>query len=697
MFIPDEEYVPGLDYWKATACGICSAGCGIVVRTRERKASKIEGNPSHPINRGALCARGQAGLQALYNPDRIKGPMKRAGDRTSGQFSPITWEEAVKMLAVKLGEIKAADRASSVLFVTDDSKGVTGLVAERLMSAYGSKRLVEARGFIESAEAAAYLASFGHATVPQFDIANATYLLSFGARLLETWHSPVKYSLAYAEFRQPKNRARGRFVQIEPRMSLTAANADEWLPAALGTEALVALAIAQVITREGLAKVAVAPSFIKGPLDDYSPERTAERTDLSADKLAQIAREFAASEHPLAIAGGAALTETNGANNLRAINYLNALAGNINNSGGVFVREGGNFDAYAELRHKTVAEWSRQSWVEILDTTPGALLIHNSNPAYTHPALAEKIKSIPFIASFSPFMDETTRLADLVLPDSTYLESWNLKTTPADGNQKAVTIIQPVVKPELDTKQTADTLIAIGRELDAGIEFESAESLVRQAVKGLSKASGSIDEKDADEFLNAFIERGVWVGEVESGNAAIKVTAGERASAASDLIDLLAVEQAEDESFPLKLLAYDHAALGRGEQANLPWLQELPDPMTSVCWGSWVEINPLTASRYGIADGDVVEITSAHGSAHIPAVVYPAIRPDVIAMPYGQGHSDYGRYAEGRGINPAALDPAAFDHPHGAMRIRVRIAKAGENAKLVRFGTQLPERIETKR
>src|SRR5262245_33147220 len=79
VFIPDDDYVPGLDYWKATSCSMCSAGCGILVRTREHKANKIEGNPVHPVNRGALCARGQAGIQVHYNPDRIRGPKKRTG------------------------------------------------------------------------------------------------------------------------------------------------------------------------------------------------------------------------------------------------------------------------------------------------------------------------------------------------------------------------------------------------------------------------------------------------------------------------------------------------------------------------------------------------------------------------------------------------------------------------------------------
>src|SRR5688572_24659525 len=121
--IPDEEYVPGIDVWKASTCAMCDAGCGIVVRTRDHKANKIEGNPQHPVNRGALCARGQAGLQVLYNPDRIKAPMKRVGERFSGQFEEITWDEAIKTLADKLREVKAQGKANPVVFASNDLQG----------------------------------------------------------------------------------------------------------------------------------------------------------------------------------------------------------------------------------------------------------------------------------------------------------------------------------------------------------------------------------------------------------------------------------------------------------------------------------------------------------------------------------------------------------------------------------------------
>src|SRR5215831_20916759 len=133
--VPDEEYVPGIDYWKASTCGMCDAGCGIIVRTREHKANKIEGNPLHPVNRGALCARGQAGLEVLYNPDRIKGPLKRRGERGAGQWEGISWDEAIKTLTDKLREAKQQNRSNYVIFAFADLSGVTGLAVQVLKSA----------------------------------------------------------------------------------------------------------------------------------------------------------------------------------------------------------------------------------------------------------------------------------------------------------------------------------------------------------------------------------------------------------------------------------------------------------------------------------------------------------------------------------------------------------------------------------
>lgn len=733
--IPDEEYVPGIDVWKASTCALCDAGCGIVVRTRDHKANKIEGNPQHPVNRGALCARGQAGLQILYNPDRIKAPLKRVGERGSGQFEEITWDEAIKTLADKLRDLHAQGKAKAAHFFTTDQRGVTAHIATRFMEAYGSQAHVVKLLFNEERAPGSYTSSDSGSSRPVFDIANASFLLSFGARFLETWHSPMMYSLAYGEFRRAKGGTRGRFIQVEPRMSVTGANADEWLPAKSGREALVALAIAQVIARGGLAKAAPDAAFIKS-LESYAPEKTASLTDIAADKIIRIAGEFAAAAKPLAIA-----SHTGNSPNSRAtmtwVNLLNRLVGNVNQKGGVLLPKR---EALIPLSRLSPASrfpdlgYSQFS-MTIADRPSEILMVHQFNPVFLLPATKEKLKTIPFLVSFSSFMDETTELADLILPDHTSLESWDINSADAT-DQSVVNLTQPVVKPEFNTKQTADVLLAVtlalGGKVAASLPFASAEEIVKQDFASLAnpetpvvtKKAVSSDE-ESEEGEEGEEEVDTWKPLSEKGFliSKPKVESAPQPQTSSPvwnevLNDSLLAEAQEVEireagipvytHYPFTLLAYEHPTLGYGEQANLPILQELPDAMTSVMWGSWLEINPKTAERMGIKDGDLVEVAvqevdSGGPGIHpfefepirLPAVLYPAIRPDVLAMPCGQGHSAYGRYAKSTGVNAATFAISA----NGTVQrtIRAKVSKVSGVGKLIRYGTNLPEHIEIKR
>jgi anaerobic selenocysteine-containing dehydrogenase len=705
--IADDEYVPGLDYRKASTCAMCAAGCGIVVRTREHKANKIEGNPLHPVNRGALCARGQAGLQTLYNPDRICSPLKRAGERGSGEFVEITWDEAIKTLAEKLREIKAQDR-HSIYYATGQPRGVNGLAGLEFNSKHGQITLISTPVFGEISTVAGYAKSYDRFGTPTFDIANATYLISFGARFLETWFSPVMYSLAYGEFRRTSGKARGKFVHIEPRMSLTAANADEWLPATPGTEDLVALAISQVIAREKLREP-FSPELASA-LEEYAPEKTASLTDIPAEKIARIAREFASSERPLAIAGQSALSPINDELNpaksdfISRVNLLNAIAGNWNKPGGLILPSSKSFNPLEQQYPNNHGSYAPLRFLQtgLANNEVSILMFHQVNPIHFIPEMRDRISSVPFIASFSSFMDETTQLADLILPDHTYLESWDIQSADVIKAGAVATITRPVVAPEFNTRQTADVLIALSRELGQPLSFESAEAMVKQAGSELMKNRGSISAENPEDFVEKFIEQGLWAEEAEKQTADDINPAMEllKAKTLADLVSLksqpIREGSVKNDEYPFTLLTYEHAMLGFGEQANLPWLQELPDPMTTVMWGSWVEINPKTAAALGIADGDLIEVATAHGSVQAPAVVYPAIRPDVIAIPFGQGHTGFGRYASGRGANAALLNPRGSIADQAAI-VSARVSKIEGEAKLIRFGTELLERIETNR
>src|SRR5713101_2707006 len=262
-FIPEEELVPGIAVWKPSVCPLCQAGCGLQVRVMEGEAEvvrngqsgiirtglakKLEGNPSHPVNRGKLCPRGQAAIQVTYHPGRVPHPLKRTGPRGAGQFQPVTWDEALLELTGRLDTLAAANGQRALAFLTRPRRGHRRELIAQFLERFGAPPPMEFELFGEDVLRHANALSFGRAQLPTFDLPRTRYLMVFGADFLGTWNSPVSQNIGYGEMRQGRLGVRAKFVQVEPRMSQTGANADEWIPVRPGTEGVVALGLAHVI------------------------------------------------------------------------------------------------------------------------------------------------------------------------------------------------------------------------------------------------------------------------------------------------------------------------------------------------------------------------------------------------------------------------------------------------------------------
>src|SRR5262245_24202888 len=287
QFIPyvatPEDYSPGIATWYNTVCGQCASGCGISVRIREGRAKKIEGNPLHPVSQGRSCALGQSSVHVLYHPDRLRTPLKRRGARGSGEFDSISWEAAFHELGANL-----AQHGADLHVLTGSVRGHLHALIERLLGAVGATRYVQYEPLAPEALYAANRVSFGTDLLPYYDVRNADLVVAFGADLLGTWISPVHHSLSYGHLRRGEGRTRGRLVQVEPRLSLTGANADVWLPARPGTEGLIALAMArELVVREryrGDDRAAWDEA-----LGAYAPTAVADRCDVPAERIASLA------------------------------------------------------------------------------------------------------------------------------------------------------------------------------------------------------------------------------------------------------------------------------------------------------------------------------------------------------------------------------------------------------------------------
>jgi anaerobic selenocysteine-containing dehydrogenase len=686
--VPPEDYSPGIATWYNTVCNQCSAGCGISVRTREGKAKKIEGNPVHPINQGRACARGQAGLNALYNPDRIRTPLQLSGEPGSGEFAEISWDDALTTIGSRIGRLRIDEQAGRVRLLSGRARGHLHELFAQFMSLLGSDHYQQFDFTSPGALRTANEISFGTGVLPYYDIGHADFLLSFGADYLGTWLSPVHHGLGYGQLRQGRAE-RGRTVQVEPRMSLSGANADEWIPARPGTEGLLALGIAHALVSEGHYDGSDADEWTAA-LSRYSPAAVSRDTDVSVERILALARDFGTSAAGLAIAGGATAAGTNAVASIVAVNALNHLAGNLNRPGGVILNAG--------QAGSTVAENPEASFREMIDLVAAmdggeveVLLVHETNPVFALPesvGVREAMQKVPLIVALSSFRDETSVMADYILPTNNYLESWGDDVPDPGVGFPVASISQPVIAPLYDTLPAGDIVLALGRqiggELPISMSWGSMEEFIRERWREQFYENGPEGDDGFEEFWQAALEAGVWGQPAAARSAEAPPSASALMSAIDNPVSELAGSAAE---YPLVLHPFLTATMTDGRGANLPWLQELPDPMTSVVYGSWAELNPETMAELGIRDGDILEVTSPNGTVRVPALAYKAISPGVLAMPIGQGHSDFGRYASNRGVNPIHIVATLVDEQSGELAwaaTRVKISNTGEQAHIVR-------------
>ena len=673
--VPPEDVVPGVATWYATVCGECPAGCGMIVRTREGRAVKVEGNPDHPVNRGTLCIRGHASLQGLYNPDRFTGPRRRrTTNEVAGQsrLEDASWDDAQGAFVEQLQTARDTGRAGRVAIVTPLMTGTLDRLVGQWAAAVGARRL-RYEPFAYEAVRAANRVTFSRDAIPEYDFASPDLVVSFGADFLETWLSPVGYSRDHAEGRRQRVRdgRTPRFVQIEPRLSLTGASADEWVAIEPGTEALIAAAMVFTIVSEQRVQVADLADDdadrILALVRDHTPEQVAARTGLAAEAIRTLARSFADPVHgpgrTLAVGGGIAASGDHATTAQVAINLLNYVAGNVGTTV-VFGSDGDvGWDGASTYREMVaLADAMREGEIDVA-------ILHDVNPVYTMPGdakFAEALANVPFVVSTSSCPDETASYADLVLPTHTPLESWG----DAEPRAGVRGLMQPTMQPRLDTKHLGDLLLETGRALGDDVASgwpPEADflALLRREWAALQPVQTA--DREAEDAVPAPNFNQFWAESQQRG--------GIWQSVDPVVVDLhpeqfgTSIEVPPgDDTRALTLVVYPSLHFYDGRGANRSWLQEIPDPLMKTTWGSWVELAPDTARAIGADEGQLVTLESDHGTVDVSVLINPHLREGVAAMPLGQGHTAYGRYATGRGVNPMVLLGAAPESASGGVR-----------------------------
>jgi anaerobic selenocysteine-containing dehydrogenase len=675
LLVPDHEIVPGEEQWHPAVCTSCEAGCGTLVRVmegqritidkgeqvRERVAAikKIEGNPLDPVSGGRLCAKGQAAVQGLYHPDRLRGPMKRTGPRGSGQFTPVSWTEAVAMAGQSLA--KAAP--SKIAFLTRGNAGSRTSALTQFAKALKAPAPFACSITGHSVERKAAELVFGWKGQPVYDLANAHSVFGVGADFLGGWTSPVYYARQFGDFRQGRRELRGRLVQAESRLSITAAAADRWLPVRPGTEAQFLAAVGRILIDGKLAPHQKdLPKAAAAVFASANVGALLAQCGLTEKPVFEVVRELGESAAPLVI-GGASIVQANSLDAVIASHYINLMLGNVGKPGGVLAPAR---EAIAPLENHGFAEALSQAQVVIID---------DANPAYTFPRSSGVLDALQRAAviSFAPSLDDSSAYADLILPSHHPLES-EVAVVPAVSNRTAIAVGTPFVRPLYDTRSIEEILAALAESMNVSYAGANVRELLQPQVT---------EDLTIDDILR---QGGAWS---EEHTAPIPRISNAKFEIANTNVPAAATQ------FPLEFQPYISLQHHDGSASHLSWMQELPDPVSSSIWGLPVELDPKTAAGLRVANGDIVRIESPHGAIEAPAYIHPGAIPGVVSMPIGDGHTHYGRYASGRGANPLSILAPVFEKSTGALVLggtRVRLSRVGDRKGWIQFSA--PDREE---
>ena len=720
--ISDAGWTPGIEDHRNSACLICPSRCGIRGRLVDGRLVRISGSRLHPLSRGGLCPRGVAGVQMLYHPERLASPLVRTGPRGAGQWESTSREEAIALVAENLRALRSVGRPEALALVAGYSAGTMQDLWHQFLSSFGSPNYV-ADDYEDGTDAVMAL-MHGIARRPSYDLDRAGMVLSFGAPLFESWWSPLQAFVAFASPDEIEAQ-RPRFVQVDTRFSRTASRAQEWVGVRPGTHAVLALGIAYVVIRDELFDADFVAKHVSGFEDfvdsqgrshegyrslvmrNYRTEEVSAITDVPVERITSVARALARNNPAVAVCGTDVTFAPNGLLAGLAVHSLNILMGSINRPGGVLFSVDPPvqplvtplLDETSDVGLESIPigvpqpPFGRGSEaIRFAEAVAGAeasveaLLLYYANPiaSSTHPTVwREALEKIPFVVSFSPFVDETARYADVVLPDLLPYERWQDAPTPTSYPYPVWGLARPLVEPHRGATHTGDAVLAVARSLGGSVAeslpYENFEELLRERARGLFSArrgmtlGGDFERRhnrqmeergwwlpehtDFEPFWTELVERGGWtdlffddtdphrLAQTESGRielmpAALLRVLEEERPARRLYIDVADDSPAPPEDFPLRLMPYRVSTLASGTLGLERWLVEQPVTFPDVLWVPWVEVAAVTADKLGLGKNTLVWVVSPRGRYRARLKVSHGTAPENVGAPYGLRHPD---------------------------------------------------------
>ncbi len=759
---------PGVQRWVPTLCRLCPAACGIRVRLVDGLPVGVEGNRSHPVSAGGLCPAGFAALQELVHPDRLRTPLRRDGPRGSGRWTAISWDEALDRLATALRRLRAEGRPQALAVLERGDSPLTRFWVSRVLRSFGSPNLITAGPHEAWRSAWAYVA--GAPNPPAPDLAGSDFILSLGHELFETEGHPVWQSKVWGRLRDPVAARAVTLAYAGPRISPSAARADLRLAIRPGTEGIMALGLVGILAIEGLLDRSFIERWTRG-YDDrtdgaprahggfesfirarFHPEETSRWTGVPVSQLFRLGRAFGTARRPVALVGREAMSGERGLSTAMAVVALNLVAGAVGRAGGYVAAASAPLDLPAPLEPDAIArrgldaprvDGAGQATLPVVEQSPAhlasnlsarrpypvdVLFAHGMNPLHEWPgarAFESALAEVGLIVTMGPLADETGSFADLLLPEPSFLESWQVMPSAPGVPIEHAGLQQPVVPPLYESRAFEEVWFDLARRIGdpvaATVPEDGYAGWLRRSTAGLFRSGrGTIVEEAAEARIAGYMEargwkppgpataeafweewrrRGGWVDHrvTDSSPEEILGRGVERfefwpAPLHRDLTALAGAPLPEEvmytggapeeppqgaaavaaDAYPLRLLLFDTNTLWGGRSAATPLMLEMSGFRQDVSWDSWVEVHPETARRHGVRNGERVRLESPRGSLVLRAHVAPTVPPDAVAAPRGLGRRHFGRFATGVGADPTALVPAATDPWTGAAVVAAR-------------------------
>ena len=592
--IRPEEITPGVPYWFASTCRACSAGCGVLVKNRDGRPIKIEGNPAHPVSRGGLCAIGQAAIVSLYDSERLNGPLMKG--------SPSTWDAVDVEVLTELEAIRKSGGVVRFLTGSVNSPTTRGLI-NRFLTSFKDGRHVEYDPVSSSAIQDAHQHTHGSRVLPRFRFERAETIVSLDADFLGTWISPVEFTKGYKAGRTLEGSGRkfSHHTQIESRLSLTGSNADERIIVSPDEVALIASRLVALLSpRARRSAFSVSQTF---------PEHLENRVAGIADRLWQSRGKS------LVVCG------TNDLGLQVQVNLLNDLLGNYGKTVDI--------ERHSYQCRGDDGELSRLI-EEIRSGSVQALFVEGVNPLYDLPdssALKEAFSRISLLVSFAERVDETSETARIVMPQPHELERWN----DVEAVAGIVSLSQPTIQPLRNTRTLAESLSAwLG-------ERKSAYELIRQEWE-----RSVFRRQNRERSFTAFWNKTLHDGFVEVEAQGVKVKFLRNNAGRGVLPNHHPVAEGA-----FSLVLHPSLTMLDGRHAHNPWLQELADPVTKIVWDNYVSISETTAASLGIGEGDVVTIqTEEKDRLELPAHLQPGQHDRALSIALGYGRKGTDRFTD---------------------------------------------------